>query len=50
MGLLDQQGTMLTEQLQNEAGRDPRRDAFCSGYITAIKDILRIQLDDIKES
>lgn len=50
MSLLDKQGAILTEQLQNEAGQDPRRDAFRSGYITAIKDILRIDLEEIKES
>ena len=50
MKALDSRGAILTEQLQNEAGINPRQDAFNAGYIAAIKDLLNIQLDDIKES
>lgn len=50
MKALDGRGAILTEQLQNEAGINPRQDAFNAGYIAAIKDLLNIQLDDIKES
>lgn len=50
MRALDGRGIILTEQLQNEAGLNPRQDAFNAGYIAAIKDMLSIQLEDIKES
>lgn len=40
----------MTDYLQRQAGLDTRQDAFYSGYITAVKDLLNVTLDVVKES
>lgn len=40
----------MTEYLQYEVGKDTRTDIEYSGYIKAVKDLLLVKLDDIKES
>lgn len=40
---------VLTEVLQSEAGRDPLEDRFRVGYITAVKDILNVTFEEIRE-
>jgi len=41
---------VLTETLQNDAGINPRTDAWQAGYIQAVKDFLLVRLDDIEEA
>ncbi len=36
--------------LQEQAGVDPSKDRYTCGYIAAVHDILRITLDDVKET
>ena len=40
--------TILTEQLQSEAGKEPLEDRFKVGYITAVKDILQVSFEEIQ--
>lgn len=40
----------LTEMLQEQAGVDSLKDRYTCGYIAAVHDILRISLDDLKET
>ena len=38
---------VLTDILQNEAGKDNLQDRFHSGYIAAVKDMLNISVEDL---
>jgi len=40
----------MTEYLQMEVGKDTRKDVEYSGYIKAVKDLLQVTLDEIKET
>jgi hypothetical protein len=40
----------MTAELQGNAGIDPSRDRFLVGYIAAVKDLLLVELDDVKEA
>lgn len=48
--MLEQRVAAITEILQDEAGKQPLQDRFHSGYIQAVKDILRVELDEVKEA
>lgn len=50
MKAFDRRAADFTEYLQKEAGKDARQDAFNSGYIAAVKDLLLITLDGTKET
>lgn len=39
---------ILTEVLQQEAGKEPLEDRFRVGYIAAIKDILQVTFEEIE--
>jgi hypothetical protein len=38
----------FTEQLLSEAGKEPLTDCFNRGYITAIKDLLNISVEELE--
>lgn len=38
----------FTEKLQTEAGKDQLEDRFSVGYITAIKDLLNISVEELE--
>jgi len=38
---------VLTEELQENAGKDPLQDRFRVGYITAVNDFLRVHFEEI---
>lgn len=42
----DQRGAELTSALQDNAGINPRSDAWTSGYITCIKDLLNVDFEE----
>lgn len=46
----DRRAAAMSEYLQEEVGKDPRTDVQYSGYIKAVKDLLLIDLDEIKEA
>lgn len=48
MGMFDERAAHLTEQLQVGAGNNPRMDAFNSGYICAVKDLLQAEWVDVE--
>jgi len=39
---------ILTEKLQSEAGKNPLEDRFTVGYITAVKDLLLVDIEEIQ--
>lgn len=49
MRLITERVLVMTESLVENAGKDVREDAFYSGYISAMKDIINADLSDIKE-
>lgn len=46
--MLDTIKQILTEELQNEAGKDPLQDRFRVGYIAAVNDVLRVHFEEIE--
>lgn len=40
----------MVEYLTTEVAKDPRNDLIYSGYIQAVKDLLLVSLDDVKET
>lgn len=49
MQAFDSRAKAMTEYLQEEVGKNTRQDVEYCGYIKAVKDLLQISLDDIKE-
>jgi hypothetical protein len=41
---------VITEILQQEAGKDPLQDRFHTGYIAAINDLLNADLEEALEN
>lgn len=50
MHLLSLRAQVVTEILQNEAGKNSGDDRWHCGYIAAVNDILRISLEDVEEN
>lgn len=50
MAAFDERAAAMTEYLQFNVGKDNRQDIEYSGYIKAIKDLLQITVEDVKET
>lgn len=50
MEAFDYRSRAMTEYLQDNVGINSRQDIEYSGYIKAVKDLLLITLEDVKET
>lgn len=49
MGMLAKRVEVLTEYLQENAGKDSLQDRYHTGYIAAANDILRLEYQEVRE-
>lgn len=40
----------MVDYLSTEVAKEPRTDLIYSGYIQAVKDLLLVSMDDVKET